>query len=63
MEFNDISEAALYMAWLENNENITETEDIKSAFHAGFNLAFKRMEYLMELIITMTNASDAEPKN
>ncbi|MDE5772686.1 MAG: hypothetical protein K2I06_13880 [Ruminococcus sp.] len=63
MEFNDISEAALYMAWIENNKNILDTEDIKSAFHAGFNLAFKRMAYLMELVNTVKNASDTEHKN
>lgn len=61
MEFDDISEAALYMAWIENNKNILDTEDVKSAFHAGFHLAFKRMAYLMELISTITNASDTEP--
>lgn len=63
MEFDDISEAALYMAWIENNKNILDTEDIKSAFYAGFHLAFKQMTYLMEIISTITNASDTESKN
>lgn len=63
MAFDDISEAALYMAWIENNKNILDTEDVKSAFHAGFHSAFKRMEYLIKLINTITNEPDQEPKN
>lgn len=63
MEFNDISEAALYMVWLENNKNITETEDIKSAFHAEFHLAFKRMMYLMEIVTILTASDSGTPKN
>lgn len=62
MEFNDISEAALYAAWLKDN-NISETEDIKSAFHAGFYLSFNRIAYLMKLVNTVENASDTEHKN
>ena len=62
MIYDDINEAALYATWLKDN-NISETEDIKSAFHAGFNLAFKRMAYLMKLVTMMKNASDTELKN
>lgn len=62
MIYDDINEAALYATWLKDN-NISETEDIKSAFYAGFNLAFKRMAYLIELVTMMKNASDTEPKN
>lgn len=60
MVFDDISEAVLYEAWLRDNENISETEDIKSAFHAGFHLSFKRMTYLMRLAGSMSNASDSD---
>ena len=34
MVFDDIGEAALYAAWLKDNANISDTEDIKRAFHA-----------------------------
>ena len=63
MTFDDINEAALYAAWLKDNANISDTEDIKSAFHAGFYLSFNRMAYLMKLVNTVKNASDTKPKN
>lgn len=63
MVFDDIGEAALYAAWLKNNANISDTEDIKSAFHAGFHLSFNRITYLMKLVNTVKNASDTETKN
>lgn len=63
MIYDDINEDALYAEWLKDNTNISETEDIKSAFNAGFRLAFKRMSYLMKLVNMRLNASDTEPKN
>ncbi|MDE5621314.1 MAG: hypothetical protein K2I80_12510 [Ruminococcus sp.] len=63
MIYDDINEAELYAAWLKDNENISETEDIKSAFHAGFHLSFKRITYLMKLVDSMSNTSDIETKN
>lgn len=63
MIYDDINEATLYAEWLKDNTNISETEDIKSAFYAGFHSAFKRMTYLIK-IMNMLNALDSDtPKN
>lgn len=62
MIYDNINEDAFYAEWLKNT-NISENEEIKSAFYARFHLAFKRMATLMELVNMMDNTSDTEPKN
>lgn len=53
----------LYEQWFKSLENDFENEEIKNAFYAGFNSAFKQMMYLMEIVDSFTASDSINSKN
>lgn len=60
---DDMDVKIVYEQWCKIHANGSDNEENKSAFYAGFHLAFKRMMYLMEIVNTFTASDSDTPKN
>lgn len=62
MIYDNINKAALYEKWLKDNTNISETEETKNAFYAGYYAAFNRIMDLMRRVDMLTKADSSNAK-
>ena len=60
--YDNVDKAVLYAKWLKDNTNISETEETKSAFYAGYYAAFNKMLNLMKRVDMLTKADSSNAK-